>query len=142
MSYWFFRKKYEQLLFMECDDNAACAIVPAQGRSLSLLQSSSSCYTFHMDPKKYEKAPTKHRIGHAFRNSWARKDSEHKSSKKSTSLVMFHLKYSFLSQLMQQISYIVLKGKMINLLKCWLIFLLWMLSFVPIYCYRQVWLNL
>jgi hypothetical protein len=43
-----------------------------------------------MDPKKYEKAPTKHRIGHAFRNSWARKDSEHKSSKKSTSLVMSH----------------------------------------------------
>ncbi|WJX87250.1 putative ADP-ribosylation factor GTPase-activating protein agd11 [Trifolium repens] len=82
----YIRKKYEQLLFMECDDNAACAIVPAQGRSLSLLQSSSSCYTFHMDPKKYEKAPTKHRIGHAFRNSWARKDSEHKSSKKSTSL--------------------------------------------------------
>ncbi|CAJ2657397.1 probable ADP-ribosylation factor GTPase-activating protein AGD11 [Trifolium pratense] len=84
----YIRKKYEQLLFMECDDNAACAIVPAQqGRSLSLFQSGSSCYTFHMDQKKYDKAPTKHRIGHAFRNSWARKDSEHKSSsKKSTSL--------------------------------------------------------
>ncbi|CAI8607476.1 unnamed protein product [Vicia faba] len=82
----FIRKKYEQLQFMECDDNSACAIVPTRGRSLSLAQSSSSCYTFHMENKKYDKAPTKHRIGNAFRNSWTRKDSEHKSSKKSSSL--------------------------------------------------------
>ncbi|XP_004511023.1 probable ADP-ribosylation factor GTPase-activating protein AGD11 [Cicer arietinum] len=83
----YIRKKYEQLQFVECDEKLSCAIVPSQGRSLALLQSSSSCYTYHIDNKKYDKAPTKHRIGHAFRNSWARKDSDHKSaSKKSTSL--------------------------------------------------------
>lgn len=35
---------------------------------------------------------TRHRIGHAFRNSWGRKDSESKGPKKSSSLVkLFYL---------------------------------------------------
>lgn len=123
---WFFRRKYELQQFMECDDGLTCPIVPSQGRCLTLAQSSSSCYNSHMEKKQYDKAPTRHRIGHAFRNSWGRKDSEHKHPehkhpKKSTSLVMFHLikassisylsnelNHSFWSQLMQQqICYIV-----------------------------------
>ncbi|OIV99113.1 hypothetical protein TanjilG_32372 [Lupinus angustifolius] len=58
-------------------------------RSSSLAQSSSSCNNSLPDKNPYDKQPTKNCIGHAFRNSWGRKDSEHKSSsKKSTSLVM------------------------------------------------------
>nr|ABE87612.1 Arf GTPase activating protein [Medicago truncatula] len=83
----YIRKKYEELQFMmESDENSLCPFVPSQGRSVSLGPSSSSCYTYHIDNKKYEKALTRHHIGHAFRKSWTRKDSEHKCSKKSTSL--------------------------------------------------------
>ncbi|KAJ1413536.1 C2 domain [Sesbania bispinosa] len=82
----YIRKKYELLQFIECDDNLSYQIVPSQGRSSSLAHINSACYNSFMDKKLFEKHPTKHRIGHAFRNSWGRKDSEHKSSKKSTSL--------------------------------------------------------
>ncbi|KAK7405508.1 hypothetical protein VNO78_06871 [Psophocarpus tetragonolobus] len=82
----YIRRKYELQQFMECDDNMSCPIVPSQGRSISLAlaQSSTSYYNSFMDKKPSEKH--RHRIGNAFRNSWGRKDNEHKSSKKSTSL--------------------------------------------------------
>jgi len=73
-----------------CDDHMAGPIVPSQGRSISLAQCSSSYYHSFMDKKPSEKHPSKTRIGNAFRNSWGRKDSEHKA-KKSTSLVIFPL---------------------------------------------------
>lgn len=85
-----FRRKYEFQQFMGCDDNAAGPIIPSQGRSVSLAQCSSSYYHALMDKKPSERFPGKTRIGNAFRNSWGRKDSEHKS-KKSTSLVIFPL---------------------------------------------------
>jgi len=74
---------------MGCDDNGAGPIVPSsQGRSVSLAQCSSSYYHSIIDKKPSERFPGRSRIGNAFRNSWGRKDSEHKS-KKSTSLVIF-----------------------------------------------------
>ncbi|CAL0333588.1 unnamed protein product [Lupinus luteus] len=83
----FIRRKYELLQFQECDERSLCPIVPYQGRSSSFAQSSSSCNSYNADKKPYDKQPNKIRIGNAFRNSWGRKDSEHKSSsKKSTSL--------------------------------------------------------
>ncbi|KAK7343126.1 hypothetical protein VNO80_26089 [Phaseolus coccineus] len=81
----FIRRKYEMQQFMGCDDHMAGTIVQSQGRSISLAQCSSSYYHAFMDKKPSEKNPSKTRIGSAFRNSWGRKDSEHKS-KKSTSL--------------------------------------------------------
>lgn len=79
--------------FIGYDDGLSCPIVPSQGRSISLAlaQSSTSYYNSFMDKKPSEKQQSKHRIGNAFRNSWGRKDSEHKSAKKSTSLVIFPL---------------------------------------------------
>ncbi|RDX77834.1 putative ADP-ribosylation factor GTPase-activating protein AGD11, partial [Mucuna pruriens] len=83
----FIRRKYELQQFMESDNNLSCAIIPSQGRSISLAQSSNSYYNVIMDKKPSEKHPNRHRIGHAFRNSWGRKDTEHnKATKKSTSL--------------------------------------------------------
>ncbi|TKY68260.1 ADP-ribosylation factor GTPase-activating protein AGD11 [Spatholobus suberectus] len=82
----FIRRKYELQQFMECDNNLSCSIVPSQGRSLSLAQSSISFRNSFTDKKPPEKIPTKHRIGQAFRNSWGRRDSEHKAAKKSPSL--------------------------------------------------------
>ncbi|CAL0328761.1 unnamed protein product [Lupinus luteus] len=77
----------EEIEYEECDGHLRCLIIPYQGRSSSLAQSSSSCKSSLPDKNPYDKQPTKNRIGHAFRNSWGRKDSEHKSSsKKSTSL--------------------------------------------------------
>ncbi|XP_014522820.1 probable ADP-ribosylation factor GTPase-activating protein AGD11 [Vigna radiata var. radiata] len=81
----YIRRKYEFQQFMGCDDNVAGPIIPSQGRSVSLAQCSSSYYHALMDKKPSERFPGKTRIGNAFRNSWGRKDSEHKS-KKSTSL--------------------------------------------------------
>lgn len=103
--------------FIGYDDGLSCPIVPSQGRSISLAlaQSSTSYYNSFMDNKPSEKHQSKHRIGNTFRNSWGRKDSEHKAAKKSTSLVIFSLidvssishllneqKHYFWSQLMQQ----------------------------------------
>ncbi|QCD85608.1 Arf-GAP [Vigna unguiculata] len=82
----YIRRKYEMQQFMGCDDNGAGPIVPSsQGRSVSLAQCSSSYYHSIIDKKPSERFPGRSRIGNAFRNSWGRKDSEHKS-KKSTSL--------------------------------------------------------
>ncbi|XP_029125350.1 probable ADP-ribosylation factor GTPase-activating protein AGD11 [Cajanus cajan] len=82
----FIRRKYDLQQFMEGGDNLSCSIVPSQGRNFSLAQSSTSYYNSFMDKKPFEKQPTRNRIGNAFRNSWGRKDYEHKSVKKSTSL--------------------------------------------------------
>ncbi|KAG4950237.1 hypothetical protein JHK86_043476 [Glycine max] len=81
-------RKYEMQQFIGYDDGLSCPIVPSQGRSISLAlaQSSTSYYNSFMDNKPSEKHQSKHRIGNTFRNSWGRKDSEHKSAKKSTSL--------------------------------------------------------
>ncbi|KAJ1414960.1 C2 domain [Sesbania bispinosa] len=83
----FIRKKYEQLQFLDSEENLSCPFVPSQGRSSSSSQSSSSCNNSQQDKKRYDKQPTKNRIGLSFRNSWGRKDSDqHKSAKKSNSL--------------------------------------------------------
>lgn len=48
----------------------------------------SSSISSSQDKKQYDKQPTKNRIGQAFRNSWGRKDSEHKAAKKGVSMPM------------------------------------------------------
>ncbi|KAG4974534.1 hypothetical protein JHK87_031355 [Glycine soja] len=78
--YDFIRRKYEFLQFLNIEENLSCPFVPSHARS-------SSSNKFPQDKKHYDKQATKSRIGSAFRNSWGRKDSEHKSSKKSNSLV-------------------------------------------------------
>ncbi|XP_027340077.1 probable ADP-ribosylation factor GTPase-activating protein AGD11 isoform X2 [Abrus precatorius] len=76
----FIRRKYELQQFLDTEENLSCPFVPN-------ARSSSSTYNnIAIDKKHYDKQPTKIRIGNAFRNSWGRKDSEHKSSKKSNSL--------------------------------------------------------
>lgn len=82
----FIRRKYELQQFLDCEEQLSCPYVPSQGRSLSSSQSSSSSSNFPPDKRHYEKQPTKSRIGHAIRNSWGRKDSEHKISKRGHSL--------------------------------------------------------
>ncbi|GLT38488.1 hypothetical protein SLA2020_127350 [Shorea laevis] len=77
----FIRRKYELQQFMECNEGLLCPYTPNMGSSSS-LHCSSEHYSNH-DKKPLEKQSTKHhRIGHAFRNSWGRKDVEHKSTKK------------------------------------------------------------
>ncbi|KAM7263092.1 hypothetical protein ACFE04_000775 [Oxalis oulophora] len=76
----FIRRKYELLEFLVCTQNMICPFPPA-------AKGSSSSHGKHS--KGVDKQGNKHhRIGAAFRNSWGRKDSEHKSSKKSSSMVM------------------------------------------------------
>ncbi|KAK7314195.1 hypothetical protein VNO77_39408 [Canavalia gladiata] len=82
----FIRRKYELQQFLGCNDNLSCAIIPSPGRILALDHTSSACNVSPTDKKQSEKHLSKHGIGHAFRNSWGRKDSEHKAPKKSTSL--------------------------------------------------------
>ncbi|XP_061362399.1 probable ADP-ribosylation factor GTPase-activating protein AGD11 [Gastrolobium bilobum] len=82
----FIRRKYELLQFLDSEENLSCPFIPSQGRSSSSCQSSSSSNNSPLDKKLYDKQTTKNRIGLSFRNSWGRKDSEHKSTKKSNSL--------------------------------------------------------
>ncbi|XP_011000552.1 PREDICTED: probable ADP-ribosylation factor GTPase-activating protein AGD11 isoform X1 [Populus euphratica] len=79
--YDFIRRKYELKEFSNCDDKMSS---PFPGSISSLPTPSNSCPS--QDKKQYEKQATRHRIGNAFRNSWGRKDSEHKHTKKSYSL--------------------------------------------------------
>lgn len=71
---------------MNSDIEMSCPFQPSHVRSSS--GSSSTGTSTVQDKKQYEKQPTRHRIGNAFRNSWGRKDAEHKGSKKNSSLVM------------------------------------------------------
>ncbi|KAK7243371.1 hypothetical protein RIF29_38164 [Crotalaria pallida] len=82
----FIRRKYEFLQFLDYEENLVCPFVPSHGRSSSSMQSSMSSKNFLLDKKHYDKQPTKNRIGLSFRNSRGRKDSDHKSTKKSNSL--------------------------------------------------------
>nr|ADN34207.1 DNA binding protein [Cucumis melo subsp. melo] len=81
----FIRKKYELLQFTSLDDQFFCPFPPPQKRNSSLSHSTSST-DVNQERRNYEKVPTKTRIGSAFRNSWGRKDSEHKNCKKGNAL--------------------------------------------------------
>ncbi|KAI4323533.1 hypothetical protein L6164_023130 [Bauhinia variegata] len=70
----FIRRKYEQLQFLHSDENMSCPYPPSQEKNSP------------HDKKHTDKYVTRHRIGHTFRNSWGRKDSERKPTKKSNSL--------------------------------------------------------
>ncbi|KGN52311.1 probable ADP-ribosylation factor GTPase-activating protein AGD11 [Cucumis sativus] len=83
----FIRKKYELLQFTNLDDQFFCPFPPPQKRN-SLLSHSTSSTDANQERRNYEKVPTKTRIGSAFRNSWGRKDSEHKNCKKGNALVL------------------------------------------------------
>lgn len=84
---WLHRKKYELLQFTNLDDQFFCPFPPPQKRN-SLLSHSTSSTDANQERRNYEKVPTKTRIGSAFRNSWGRKDSEHKNCKKGNALVL------------------------------------------------------
>lgn len=45
------------------------------------------------DKKQYEKQVTRNRIGHAFRNSWGRKDSKKRSSQVNDHSISFVIRY-------------------------------------------------
>ncbi|KAG6787724.1 hypothetical protein POTOM_003768 [Populus tomentosa] len=79
--YDYIRRKYELKEFSNCDEQMSS---PFPGSTSSLPTPSNNCPS--QDKKQYEKQATRHRIGNAFRNSWGRKDSEHKHTKKSYSL--------------------------------------------------------
>ncbi|KAG5035071.1 hypothetical protein JHK87_009981 [Glycine soja] len=70
----------------DIEENLSCPFVPSHARCSSYSERSSSSNNFPQDKKHYDKQETKSLIGSTFRNSWGRKDSEHKSSKKSNSL--------------------------------------------------------
>ena len=82
----FIRRKYELHQFLDSEENLCCPFIPSHARNSSYGQSSSSSNSSLPDKKRYDKQTTKSRIGLSFRNSWGRKDSESKSTKKSSSM--------------------------------------------------------
>ncbi|CAN6567140.1 unnamed protein product [Malus baccata var. baccata] len=81
--FYFIRRKYELLDFLNPNEPLSCPFPPNKKSPPSNSTISST-----QDKKQYEKQPTKNRIGQAFRNSWGRKDSEHKTAKKGYSMPM------------------------------------------------------
>ncbi|MCD9640009.1 putative ADP-ribosylation factor GTPase-activating protein agd11 [Datura stramonium] len=82
----FIRRKYELQQFLNSDVQMICSYPPSSSSRCNSL--SLSC-SLDLDKRHYEKQSTGHRIhgiGHAFRNSWRRKESEHRSTKKSNSM--------------------------------------------------------
>lgn len=82
----FIRRKYELQQFLDSEENLVCPFIPSHSRTTSSSHSSSSSYNPPQEKKRYDKQTTRNRIGLSFRNSWGRKDSESKSTKKSNSL--------------------------------------------------------
>lgn len=68
----------------------SCPYPPAHRRTSSGTPGTIST----QDKKQYEKQPTRHRIGNAFRNSWGRREYDHKAAKKSNSLVITAILFS------------------------------------------------
>ncbi|XP_060178545.1 probable ADP-ribosylation factor GTPase-activating protein AGD11 isoform X1 [Lycium barbarum] len=82
----FIRRKYEMQQFLNSDVQIVCPFPPSSSSRCNSL--SLSC-SLAIDKRHYEKQSTGHRIhgiGHAFRNSWRRKESEHRTTKKSNSM--------------------------------------------------------
>ncbi|GAB4827398.1 hypothetical protein Ancab_034283 [Ancistrocladus abbreviatus] len=85
----FIRRKYE-LQHLNSEAEFACPY-PRQANSSTCFSHSSTNFGLILEKKHFDKQPTSIRtgLGQAFRNSWKRKDSEDRSSKKSnTSLGM------------------------------------------------------
>ncbi|XP_057741052.1 probable ADP-ribosylation factor GTPase-activating protein AGD11 isoform X1 [Arachis stenosperma] len=82
----YIRRKYELLQFLDTEKNLQCSFPPSPQRYLTCSPSNAASCGFQMDKRHFEKQTTKARIGTALRHSWGRKESEHKISKKSTSL--------------------------------------------------------
>lgn len=85
----FIRRKYEMQQFFNSDEQMFCPF-PPQGLCSPSSQggSSSNQSGLPLEKKHYEKQTTTHRLhglGLAFRNSWRRKEPEHKPVKKSSS---------------------------------------------------------
>ncbi|XP_012068644.1 probable ADP-ribosylation factor GTPase-activating protein AGD11 isoform X2 [Jatropha curcas] len=78
----FIRKKYEKQQFVYSPEQMICPYRPHR------TASSSQALPPSQEKKHFDKQATRHRIGHAFRNSWGRKDAEYKNPKKSNSMVM------------------------------------------------------
>lgn len=77
------------------EQQIVCPYLHKRNSSSSTPQSSSAHQVTH-DKRVCEKQPTRHRIGHRFRNSWGRKESDHsKSTKKSNSLVIFFISANY-----------------------------------------------
>lgn len=84
------RRKYELQQFLNSDVQMIFPFPPSSSSHCNSL--SLSC-TLALDKRNYEKQSTGHRIhgiGNAFRNSWRRKESEHRSTKKSNSMVIIY----------------------------------------------------
>ncbi|KAK4345204.1 hypothetical protein RND71_035380 [Anisodus tanguticus] len=82
----FIRRKYELQQFLNSDVQMICPFPPSSSSHCNSL--SLSC-SLALDKRHYEKQSTGHSIhgiGHAFRNSWRRKESEHRITKKSNSM--------------------------------------------------------
>ncbi|XVE52283.1 hypothetical protein DITRI_Ditri02bG0110300 [Diplodiscus trichospermus] len=83
----FIKRKYEMLQFMDVNEQMICPYPPHQRTSSSSTPHVSSGHQFTQDKKLCENQPSRHRMGHKFRNSWGRKDAElNKSTKKSNSM--------------------------------------------------------
>ncbi|XVF41123.1 hypothetical protein PTKIN_Ptkin01aG0255300 [Pterospermum kingtungense] len=83
----YIKRKYEMLQFFSGNEPMLCPYPPHKRSSSSLTPQSSSSHQVTQDKRVCEKQPTRHRIGHKFRNSWGRKESDpNKSTKKSNSL--------------------------------------------------------
>ncbi|KAK9282718.1 hypothetical protein L1049_010938 [Liquidambar formosana] len=82
----FIRRKYELQQFLNSDIQMPCTFPsPHLSSSSSKRSNSSNSSGSTQDKKQSEKQATSriHALGHAFRNSWRRKEPENKASKKS-----------------------------------------------------------
>ncbi|MBA0865813.1 hypothetical protein Goshw_015660 [Gossypium schwendimanii] len=80
----FIKRKYEMQQFLE-GEHTSCRLQPHHRTPSSTLPLPPGYHL--LNEKKHSEKQSRHRIGHRFRNSWGRKDSDHlKISKKSNSL--------------------------------------------------------
>ncbi|KAK4746964.1 hypothetical protein SAY87_026001 [Trapa incisa] len=82
----FIWRKYVHQEFLFTEEEMSCPFLP-NGKELNTYQNDSSGTSNASEEKKnLDKQATRHGIGSAFRNSWGRKEAEHKTYKKKNSL--------------------------------------------------------
>ncbi|KAF4358682.1 hypothetical protein F8388_005622, partial [Cannabis sativa] len=70
--------------FLITADRMSCPFIPSDKKSSASSNNSPSTGSLVQEKKHYDKQAARHRIGHAFRNSWGRRD-EFKATKKYNS---------------------------------------------------------
>ncbi|KAM6597115.1 hypothetical protein CsatA_007639 [Cannabis sativa] len=105
--------------FLITADRMSCPFIPSDKKSSASSNNSPSTGSLVQEKKHYDKQAARHRIGHAFRNSWGRRDEfkatkKYNSSSKASKLITILFDWSRSSSLARTLLPRVLESQIDN----------------------------